>query len=318
MIRTNAHALNFLSSTPHERVIQFLMTPIQCPRCGGEAAGSRGVWSSNKPYCSACGWNVDRANALGGKNQKVLAVYFVGIAVVLCLVGIFAASSAAGKPNPHFGSFVAFAFVLAILARISWKRANSQKSAQPPGAMLAPATSSNGFQVAASVVPASYERLQMLSRPRAIRMKTSMRFFALANVIILGSTGYAVFMATQRGGAKASFNLFPNLMTFGLFALIWSVITVTMFRSIVRDRSLLSDGEIAIATVVSQSWAGGENRESRIVYEFKDAGGRTFSGKCADRTRKLFEEMKTPVFYEPTNPAKNIALAGAVFDLVES
>jgi hypothetical protein len=318
MIRRNAHALNFLSSGSHERVIQFLMTAIQCPRCGSEVAGARGVWSDKKPYCPACGWNVDRVNMLGGKNQKVLAIYFVGIAIVLCLLGIFAAGSAGGSSSPHLGSFVAFAFVLAILARISWKRSNSQKSTQAHGAMAALGPSSNGFPPAATVVPASYERLQMLRRPRAIRLKTSMRFFALVNLIILGSVGYAIFMAVQKGGSKAGFNLFPNLMTFALFALIWSFITITMFRSIVRDRSLLSDGEIAIATVVSQSWAGGESRESRIVYEFKDAGGRTFSGKCADRTRKLFEEMKTPVFYEPTNPATNIALAGAVYDVVES
>jgi hypothetical protein len=253
---------------------------------------------------------------VGGKNQKVLAICFIAIA--LALLGIFAASSASGKPNPHFGSFVAFAFVLAILARISWKRSNSQKSTQHPRAIATPTLSSNAFQTRSNVVTASYERLQMTRRPRAIRLKTSMRFFVAVNVIILGSTGYAVFMAAQRGGAKAGFNLFPNLMTFGMFALIWSIITITMFRSIVRDRSLLTDGEIALATVMSQSWAGGENRESRIVYEFKDGAGRTFSGKCADRTRKLFEEMRTPVFYEPTNPAKNIALAGAVYDLVES
>jgi uncharacterized protein (DUF983 family) len=318
MIRTNAHALNFLSSSSHERVIQFGMSGIQCPRCGREAAGGGRFWRDAKPYCPACGWNIDRANTLGGKNQKILAVYFVGIAVVLCLVGVFAATSAAGSRNPHLGRFVAFAIVLTVLAVISWHRSKSQKSAQMPGTTTTASPSFNTFNAPSNPVHASYERLQMLRRPRSIRLKTSMRIFVAVYLIVLASATYSIFIVAQRGGAKPGFTALPNLIPLVMFGLIWSIVAATMFRSILRDRSLLTDGEIAIGTVTSQSYAGGENRESRIVYEFKDAAGRTISGKCADRTRKLFEEMQTPVFYDPTNPTKNVALAGATYDLVET
>ena len=309
MIRTNAHALNFLSSSPHERVIQFVMTAIQCPRCGGEAAGARGVWSDKKPYCPACGWNVGRVNVSVGKNQKLFAI--VVMAMLLGIVGAFAA----GSSNPHRGSFVPFAFVLLIVAFISWHRAKSQASAHPTE-MVSPA--SNTSSASANSASATYERLRMIRRPRGIRLKTSMRIFVIVYSLIFGGVAYGVYLVIAKGGAAPGFNSLPNILPLGMFALIWAIVAATMFRSIVRDRSLLIDGEIAIGTITSQSYAGGENRESRIVYEFKDAAGRTFSGKSSDRTRKLFEEMQTPVFYDPANPARNVALAGATYELIET
>jgi hypothetical protein len=287
------------------------MTAIQCPRCSREAVGGRGVWANKKPYCPACGWNVDRAGVSGGKNQKMLAVYFVAIALFLGLVGASAASS-----QQRRGNFVALAFIL-LLAFVSWHRSKSQKSAQVP-AVAAPPPSSKAFGIAASPILPSYERLRILSRPRTIRLKTSVRIFAAVYVIVFGSSIYATILAVQKGGAKTNFSIPSNLIPFVFFGLIWSIITVTMLRSVIRDRGLLSEGEIAIATVTSQKFAGGENRESRITYDFKDAAGRTVSGKCADRTRKVFEEMQTPVFYESNNPAKNVALVGATYDVVES
>ncbi len=140
-----------------------------------------------------------------------------------------------------------------------------------------------------------------------------MRIFAAVYTLFFGGVCYAVILVVEKGAAKSGFG---NLLPLALFGLVWALVAFTLFRSILRDRSLLSDGEIAIGTVTSQSYAGGENRESRITYEFKDAAGRTFSGKGSDRTRKLFEEMQTPVFYDPNNPARNVALAAATYDVV--
>jgi hypothetical protein len=289
------------------------MTAIQCPRCSREAVGGRGVWANKKPYCPACGWNVDRAGVSSGKNQKVLAVYIGAIALFLGAIGASAASS-----QQHRGNFVAFAFILLMLALIAWHRSKSQNSTQAPGVVDAQSTSSSAFRTPANPANPTYERLRILSRPRTIRLKTSVRIFATVYVIVFGSAVSATVIAFQKGGAKADSRILSNLIPFALFGLIWSIITITMLRSVVRDRSLLSEGEIAIATVTSQKFAGGENRESRITYDFKDAAGRTVSGKCADRTRKIFEEMQTPGFYDPNNPAKNVALVGATYEVVES
>ena len=289
------------------------MTEIQCPRCGREAVGGRGVWSTRKPYCPACGWNVDRANTFGGKNQKQLAFFF--ITIVLLVVGLGLAPGGASRQHP--GSVMAFALILVVMAAISWHRSKSQKSTQvatPSGASpVSRASTTNATEVAAS-----FERLRMLRRQRTIRLKTSLRIFVTVYVILLGSAGYGVFLVVQKGAKSAANKAAPNVIPLAIFALIWAIVAFTMFRSIIRDRSLLSDGEIAIATVTSQSYAGGENRESRIAYEFKDAGGRTFSGKGTDRTRKIFEEMQTPVFYDSMNPARSVPLVGATYDVVES
>ena len=312
MIRRNAHALNFLSSPPHERVIQFGMSGIQCPRCGREADGGGRFWRDGKPYCPACGWNVDRANTLGGKNQKLIAVYFV--AIVLFLVGLGLAPGGASRKHP--GSVLAFALVLAVMAAISWHRSKLQKPTQV-SAIAAPA--SDTFGAPASPMLAAYERVLMLPRPRAIRMKTTIRVFATVYVLVLGAVAYAILVIVEKGGAKAAgSNAIPNFLPFAIFGLIWSIVAFTMFRSIARDRRLLSEGEIAVATVTSQSYAGGESRDSRITYTFRDAAGREYLGKGIDRTRKVFEEMRTPVFYDPLDPAKNVPLVGATYDIVDS
>jgi hypothetical protein len=288
------------------------MNGIQCPRCGREATGGGRFWRGGKPYCPSCGWNVDKATTVGATNQNLATVYFVAMAIFLAVIG--AAVPSAGKNRV---SFIAFAFVLLILAVVARYRAKSQKSMQsqyPVAAQSAPTP----FAMSASPGSMSYERLLMLRRPRAIRMKTSHRIFAVANVIGFAGVGFAIFAIVEKGGAKANFSALPNLLPFAMFGLIWSIIAGNTFRAMARDHGLLSDGEIAIATVTAQSFAGGESRGSRITYEFKDASGRTFSGKATDQTRKVFEEMQTPVFYDPMNPAKNIALVGATYNLVES
>jgi len=306
MIRTNAQSLNFLSSKPHERVIHFAMSAIQCPRCHREAIGGPNAWFEKKPYCPSCGWNVDRVNS-GGKNQKALAVCFIAIAIFLVGIG----ASNARSPNQHLGSFVAFGFILVVLALVSWTRSKSQNRAQA-------APLSAGFGVStttSSEVAAAIERLRMVSRPRAIRLKPWMRFFAVMYGVFFAGGCYSVFLIVERGATKSGDS---NLIAQALLGLIWLLVAFTMFRSMLRDRRLLSDGDVAIGTITAQSYSGGKSRQSRIVYEFKDAAGRTFSGKGSDRTGKLFEEMQTPVFYDSTNPAKNVALAAASYDVVGS
>jgi len=113
-------------------------------------------------------------------------------------------------------------------------------------------------------------------------------------------------------------NEIVNLLTSVLFVLIWLSITIPTIRGVFRDRRLLSNGEIGIAVVTRQSSTGGKTKTSRIEYQFKDAAGRQYSGKSTDESRELYEDMETPVFYNPENPAENIALVGATYDVVDA
>jgi hypothetical protein len=291
------------------------MARILCPKCGREAVGLKGIWSGAKPRCPACGWNVDRARASERRNLKVVAIYLAGIAF------LFAASALRTRGTsgaPRVG-LILFTILLLLGAFASWRRWRTLDSGQATSSGAAPSAPS-AFKPQAKAAPPVYESLFMLRRPRTLRLKWSARIFAIASSIVLAGVGYSVFLAVERGGAKGPIaNALPNFLSFAMFGLIWLIISGALLRGVVRDRSLLADGEIAIATVTSQSFSGDENRgSSKIVYEFKDATGRTFSGKAHERTRTLFEEMQTPVFYDPLNPAKNVPLIGAAYDVVDS
>jgi hypothetical protein len=40
-------------------------------------------------------------------------------------------------------------------------------------------------------------------------------------------------------------------------------------------------------------------------------------GKDRDDSRKLYEDMQTPVFYNPENPSENVVLANATATLID-
>ena len=158
----------------------------------------------------------------------------------------------------------------------------------------------------------------MLRRPRPIRLKTSMRIFVTVYIIVSGSVGFAILSPPKKAARNRASAALPNLIPLAMFVLIWSILTATMFRAIVRDRSLLSDGEIAIERLHRSRSQAARIAKAKSPTNSKTQPAVPFSGKCTDRTRKLFEEMPVPVFYDPANPSKNVALAGATYDLIES
>jgi hypothetical protein len=48
------------------------MKKIVCPKCGMQAIGANGFWGTSKPYCSFCGWNVERAKEVERTSLKQL------------------------------------------------------------------------------------------------------------------------------------------------------------------------------------------------------------------------------------------------------
>src|SRR6266481_5134601 len=46
------------------------MKKLTCPKCGMEAIGGSGFWGTSKPYCSFCGWNLERAKETERKSFK--------------------------------------------------------------------------------------------------------------------------------------------------------------------------------------------------------------------------------------------------------
>jgi hypothetical protein len=44
---------------------------LSCPRCGTQTLGGDGFWSTSKPYCSYCGWNIERAKELESSLRQL-------------------------------------------------------------------------------------------------------------------------------------------------------------------------------------------------------------------------------------------------------
>jgi hypothetical protein len=86
-----------------------------------------------------------------------------------------------------------------------------------------------------------------------------------------------------------------------------------------RDAALLRDGALVEGVVTHQKQvaAGGRgNRKvNRVRYRFNDASSQMFQGTARDETGKLRVDMTVPVFYDPKNPERNVAICSACCEL---
>ena len=313
MIRTNAHGLNFLSSSPHERVIHFVMSNVICPKCGAVAkGGSGGLW---KPYCIACGWNLEKAKEKELRHLKQLRFALLWtIAVIVMMVWIYGATI----------QIIVYALIgaagLAIVALASWRRWKTMQGSLPAEASPRPFVSAAPSKYPAEAAAKSravYERLLALPKPRRTKLKTDPVVVSTA-FIALGLTVLLVAVATMSKSATGANtrNSSANMPIFLLFGLAFFGLAVVTAKDLIRDRKLLANGDVALAVITRQRVAGGarQTKMSYIEFEFKDLAGRMITGKDKDESKKLYENMQTLVFYNPDNPSENVVLmnAGAI------
>ena len=65
-------------------------------------------------------------------------------------------------------------------------------------------------------------------------------------VVFFAAGCFSVFLIVERGATKSGDS---NLIAQALLGLIWLLVAFMMFRSMLRDRRLLSDGDVAIGTI---------------------------------------------------------------------
>jgi hypothetical protein len=92
-----------------------------------------------------------------------------------------------------------------------------------------------------------------------------------------------------------------------------TAIALVMQRVLARERELLGEGEVAMGRVIKQ-WTA--RNGSGIRYEFTTASGETISRMTTDFARQLMEGMTVPVFYDPLEPKKQVALCAAFYEVV--
>jgi hypothetical protein len=153
-----------------------------------------------------------------------------------------------------------------------------------------------------------------LPRPRRVRMslrgKTTL---AVTAVILLASLG--IFVAGLSGQSRVSprNSGSPQILPFAIPIVFILLFVPLMFRSIIRQKPLLVDGEIAAARVTKR-WAS--RHGPRIQYEFNTPLGEHFSSSAVDGSGQLAVGMNVPVFYDSQTPKRQIALCASLYEVV--
>jgi hypothetical protein len=283
---------------------------LSCPRCNMQTLGGDGFWNTSKPYCSFCGWNVERAKELERSSLRQLSWSLALIAAFFGAIAYFLKQEFALFP------FFFLAFVVAG-AIMSWKRLKLLNESRPAAEYAVALTSTTTAEERIKRDRGSAPQyLLALTKPRPVRLKPVPRAICVVFPISCIFIVYFGLQVVREALATATLrDALYGLAGLVFFASVWSIIGITTIRSACRDRRLLSEGEIAIAVITHQELTGSKHRSSEIQYEFNDAAGRRRHGKATDESRELYEEMATPVFYDPTNPDENVPLACASGDL---
>lgn len=288
------------------------MHTITCPRCGTPIPFRKAFSIGNKPFCARCGWNLARAEAaVAGKNFAVILVPFA-----LAFLGAFAALTAKKSQSPFFFIFpLLFGVVVLIPVWSYYSRrralAAAKLSVNPDLALAQPP------------LDPALQQLQALPRPRRVRFRFAGNLVAAATVFVLAFViGLGVFGLTAARGPRTARRPAPTFPMFIPPLLMLTVFPVVILFPVLRGRRhipLLRDGELALARVTSQQTIQqGKTSYSQIAYEFKTTSGQLVQNSVRDLTSSVFEDMTIPVFYDPTDPSKNVTPCATYFRILSS
>ena len=101
----------------------------------------------------------------------------------------------------------------------------------------------------------------------------------------------------------------------GLLILIF--VELSGLQSARRNRELMMNGEVAIASVLNQRHIYAPRASiSRLTYTFEDTHGIKYQGSCRDATGKLSEGMTLLVFFERDLPMTRLTSCNSIFEIV--
>jgi hypothetical protein len=272
--------------------------------------------AGGKPYCPRCGWNRDLAIAQLRSGLKSLPFGFITF-FAFAYFFFFRRLSHFDPLGMVF--LLAFPTAIMLLTYFLTRRSLNNLLAQP-APIFRPEGSSAGADTASpkedGAAPGpEFKALLRSSRPREIRMSTSGKFgiggaiiFALGMVVAIGFHLYALWLPHQ------SFARFRNGdWAVGVVALLLALVPYGVWRGQATECDLLENGEVALAKITRQ-WSGKDN--SSIECEFTDYQGHTHKLLATDNSRKLFEGMSVPVFYDRDNPKRAVAACATLHTVV--
>jgi hypothetical protein len=279
---------------------------MKCPNCGAATLPAMG-----RSYCAQCGWNRRAAERRLVRVQWVLPV----LIAIFDFMGIVAlgierhnwpgAILFATLPTLLLG-FV-YAGVRQGLARLRSPSQTGTSGAAPP-AQAAEAS-------AEKEKSERYSFLLSLPPPRPVRL--SRRGKMMVNLSLLFVFGVEAFLAWTLYGVWYRAHVLPeSSRTPEIFLVCFMVLVaslpILMRRGMARDLKLMENGAAALGRVTEQR---NFKNASAITYEFEDAAGRTVTGSGNDLTRSFYPAMTVPVFYDPQNPKRSVAVCSSFVEV---
>jgi hypothetical protein len=262
-------------------------------------------------YCPQCGWNREEAEKRTRFLLRLLPVLVIGFDAPLVIWVL------TGHLQPGGLVFFAALAIVPVVLVVLTLRGTLRKVSAAPHPVAAFAASARSGDVAAPNEAAAeqYRLLLELPRPRPVRMtrrgKMSVTVIAAA-VLVFGLVLVAMALLqppAARGNSAPPSRALVIALPLGLL----TAIALVMQRVLARERELLGEGEAVMGRVTKQ-WTA--RNGSGIRYEFTTASGETISRMTTDFARQLMEGMTVPVFYDPLEPKKQVALCAAFYEVV--
>jgi hypothetical protein len=268
-----------------------------------------------KTFCQQCGWNREAAEKHTRLFLRLLPVLVIAFDAPL-IVWIFIGHA----EMPILGLLAAVAIIPAILVVLAVRgKVRLGASGTPSAEAVTSQAGATSITAPSDAVAKQYKMVAELQRPRPVRMSRQGKMMvAIIAISLLAFAGALVAMAVLHPGAArvpaTDGNAMPvrpavYLLPIGLVA----VIAFVMRRSLVQQRWLLAMGELAMGRVTKQWIARNGNG---IRYEFTAPAGETLSRMTIDNARQLLAGMSVPIFYDPRQPKKQVALCASFYEVV--
>jgi hypothetical protein len=167
-------------------------------------------------------------------------------------------------------------------------------------------------------IPGPYDdlfpALAALPRPRPVRMSSRGKSTSALVAVVL-TVSMTLFFAGLIAQTKAAgVNVGPAQYAKYALPIVFILgIVPFMLVTITRQKPLIAEGEIAMARVTERRLA----RHGRTIrYQFTTPLGEHFSRKASDGSGQLSAGMNVPIFYDPQNPGKQLALCASFYEVV--
>lgn len=283
------------------------MRQLKCPECGAIVQ-----MAMNTPYCAGCGWN--REGAI--RRLARFAWLLPALIFFFDVIGILGVGFAMHDwPGAILTAALPTLLLGFVYAGVRQGLTKLRAPVAPFSANLSPASFDATAQSATAAENSElYDFLISLPPPRPVQLsRRGKRLLNLLLTFVFVMEAFLVWSAYRTWQHAATISNARGLGVF-LVCFIVLVAAVPFFvrRGMVRDKSLMEGGALAMGRVITQKTV---KNASVVTYEFRAASGLMTTGSGNDLSRSFYPQMTVPVFYDEKNPKRNVAACASFFEI---